>query len=182
MKIYNIKILMLCFIVIFGFVNCSKNKKISENYLLNITNPNYSGLIVIQPQKKVFGSLNNKKLYSLYNGYFKIRYSYKEFILKLISGELPEINNYVEADKSFQENEEIILNELKKNGLSFIIKKYIDADGNSESLILNSSIEFFIVIKIMFDNNYYIYFNEYRGDYTFRKTPDREVIMLDVSD
>lgn len=180
MKIYNLKFIVMCSVLIFSFINCAKHDKISEIYLSNITKPNYTGIIVIQPQKNIFGDLDNRKLYSLYNGLYTKKYSYREFIEKLINGEVEEIKNYIKSDRTFDANEKRILIEYKKNGLSFIIKKYVDCEGNSETLILRSSIEYFVVIKIMFENNYYIYFNEYRGEYTFRKTPETESKIYEV--
>lgn len=174
MKIYNLKFIVVYFVIIFSFINCAKHDKIYEEYLSNITKPNYSGIIVFQSQKNVYGDMDNRKLYSLYSGLYTKKDSYREFIEKLINGEVKDIKNYINSNRIFDENEKRILNEYRKNGLSFIIKKYIDCKGNSHTLILRSSIEYFVVIKIMFENSYYIYFNEYRGDYTFRKTPEIE--------
>ncbi|MBP1676299.1 MAG: hypothetical protein H6Q20_858 [Bacteroidetes bacterium] len=182
MKISNFINKVITLILVFCFVNCARENKISDVYLSNIANPEYSGVIVVQLPKQKTAVVPNRKLYSLYREYYVNRYSYKEFIKSLIYGEISDIVNYAKLSESTDENFDKIHNEYRRYGLLYIVNKYLEKDINSDNLILQPSLGFIAVIKIMFENNYYIYFDDYRGEYIFRKEMDKETQLIDVFD
>ena len=183
----NIFYLVLFFI----FVSCSGNEKqnyFSEyNYTIStngqlFSNPSANLVIVlpvIDEENKYEIVAENFIGREVYEKYYKTKYSnYVEFLIQLYKK-----NIYINSDflyKSYLHSKietlDSIHNEFSKYGLKFIIEKYCVKKQSIEywktrfaakpALSLSTQRS---LIKIMYDNNYYIVFNDYSGEYIFLK-------------
>lgn len=157
------------FVSFLFFYSCINNNKKNDTYISNLANENFSGYLVLQLTNNdcrvVKSSALNNVIYSLH---YKDKYpSYKLFINSLINNDIQDITKFIKPQKTVDDNFIFTYNEYENKGLSYIINKYLTKDkfGNLQF----RSEPNIAVIKIMFDNLYYIYFNDYRGEYTFKK-------------
>ena len=177
--------------LLFIFVSCSSNEKqqyfseynykISKNGQL-VSHPSANLEIVLpvsDKENKYEIVAENFIGREVYEKYYKTKYSdYVEFLNQLYKKNL-----YINSDflyKSYLhskiETSDSIHNEFSKYGLKYIIEKYCVKKQSIEywktrfaskpALSLSTQRS---LIKIMYNNNYYIVFDDYSGEYIFLK-------------
>jgi len=159
-------LIIVCSLFVFNCSYADGNKN-SDTYISNLANDNFNGIVVVPITKNDIRLINSRILFNvIYSVHYKDQFaSYKIFVNNLVNNNIRDIVKYIKPQKTIDKKFLFIYKEYSKKGLSFIIDKYLIKDdfGN---LFFKAKYELSIV-KIMFENNYYIYFDDYRGIYIF---------------
>ncbi len=164
------KLIYICIYIIFLFTNsCHKSEiyynNLSDDYLKSLFTCNGYYVEVTVPLKndKILVIPCPTLLY-IYQEYYQNKYNTEfDFLRALYNGKIQDIEQYfknytkVDIDKS-------ILKEYKKHGLNYIIEKYLKSTKDKYYTFKGYEINYTLV-KIMFINNYYLYY--YDNDPTF---------------
>ena len=187
MNKYILNIFYLALLFIFVSCNSSEkqhyfseyNYKISTNGQL-VSNPSANLEIVLpvsDKENKYEIVAENFVGREVYEKYYKTKYSdYVEFLIQLYKKNL-----YINSDYLYKpyllskiDTSDVVHNEFSKYGLKYIKGKYLVRKQPIEywktrytakpALSLSTQRS---LINIMYDNNYYIVFNDYSGEYIF---------------
>ncbi len=165
------------FVYVLFFNSCFNNNMKNDIYISNLANENFRGLIVVQLTNDDVRVVESSALYNVvYCLHYREEYpSYKLFLKNLINKNIPDVIKFIKPQKTVDENFIFIYEEYENNGLTYVVEKYLTKDeyGN---LVFKSKSNI-AVIKIMFDNLYYIYFDDYKGVYLFNKDIDKNSLF-----
>ena len=96
--------------------------------------------------------------------YFEEYPDYYIFLETLYNRKIKNMNNYI-SGYTYMDKYNSIIKEYKLFGLNYIIKNYLDRVNISDYTFKEKTEN--AVIKILFINGYYIYFDDYAGKYYF---------------
>ncbi|MCO5934675.1 hypothetical protein NAF17_03900 [Mucilaginibacter sp. RB4R14] len=162
---------ILSLLLLFVNVNFQTPKK---EYVEMLSSKYKVNLCVIIPfkkgQSKHFFLATNDKLYSYHlQTEYRHSVSYKSFLNGVFEGKISfdPIGNSIQNGSILKEDLKIS-KEYNKYGINFIKRKYLKFLGDEWRNKVLDSDTMAVLIKIMFDNNYVIWFSEYSGFYSFR--------------
>ncbi|MDR2036492.1 MAG: hypothetical protein LBQ60_01065 [Bacteroidales bacterium] len=152
------------------FICCSNN----DGYINTICRDIDFSLYVVVPMKneegeKIYGYTTNTILYyGIYNEKYGEKYSFKEFLIKLLNGK---IILYTKNLKHYWVCHQTNINEeYNQKGFRFIKNNYL-FENKKNTFQTKSTLDenqMSSLIKIMFDHEYYIIFNDKEGKFSFR--------------
>ena len=153
-------------------------ENISDDYLKSLLTPNgYYVDVVVPLRREKIVVVNATVLLYVHEQYYKSKYSTDfDFLKALYSGKIRCIDRYFN-DYTKSNIDKLIMTEYREHGLKYIIEKYLRKDTNG-SYIFNEWTNF-TVVKIMFANNFYLYYDDYIPTYFFKLNLDNLAIPED---
>lgn len=146
-----------------------------DNYIESLSTSDgfYVDVVVpISPNKIIIP--NSTIMLNLYDKFYRFQYKDETTFFKaLYSGKVKSINKHFRYVKSINLNPDI-MDKYRKKGIEWLINEYFSKLTN-KSLTFKKDIDYTVVF-IMFTNNYYLYFNDYVPNYTFKLELDSFVI------
>lgn len=174
-------ILLAVFTTCLTCISCSSSKDfngISDKYLQSLSTPNgYYVDVVIPIKKDKVLILSATLLLYTYEHYYKHYYS-SDFLFMdaLYKGEIPNIHDHLKGYTTIKIDKSI-MKKYRQKGLRYIIDKYLQEDKTG-NLTFKDEINF-TVSTIMFINNYYLYYDDYKPAHIFTLTLENLAIPID---
>ncbi len=162
----SIKYLFVAILLI--FMNCTnKDFKINDNYLYAISNEEYDGFLIIKFDKNDLRVVNNLVFKNtIYEQYYKNHYStYYAFLKAIYEQKLNDLYKVSKSEETLNERYFYILKEYNDKGINYIKNEYLIKKDDKNYTFKNKTE--LAIFEIMFYNEYYIYFDDYTGEYTF---------------
>jgi len=158
------------FLFYIAIVSCKNSqddyKLISKDYLASLLTPNgyYVDVVVPLKENRIL-IINATELLNTYKRYYSNLFPNDfEFLQALYSGKINNIENYLgHFTKSIIDNN--IMKEYYENGIEFIITKYLQRVNNNDYVYKEKFTP--TVVKIMFMNNYYLYYDDQAASFYF---------------
>lgn len=173
-NIYKKKIVLLAINIffIFGLFGCTNNRYIKN---LCSTKKDFNLLIIIPvKEQNNFNDVcisNTALYYNVYKKYYTEKYrSFCEFINGIYKKNIIIVSDSIKALPAFKINNSPLLLAYNEKGFDYIKENYLTPKKNA--LIANNNItkdEYYGLIKIMFEREYYIIEDDYSGELRFYK-------------
>lgn len=166
----NKKTYIICFFLILTFNSCQKKedsyKNISDKYLKSLSTRNgYYVDVVVPVGTDKFVVFNTTTLLYIYTQYYQSKYFTDfEFLKALYNDSIKDIGQYL-LDYATENVNEDVMGEYERYGLKYIIEKYLIKKGDYYTFKEKIN---FTVVKIMFINNYYLYYDDHIPTFNFK--------------
>ncbi|NOU17307.1 MAG: hypothetical protein HOO91_07105 [Bacteroidales bacterium] len=168
-------------IIILFLQNCSipQNKK----YIFNISKKykDFDLLLVIPANngsETVNVCISNTELFkNVFSAHYISEYNdFTNFIQSVINNKKSiDFNNLKELPYKIINPKAVVFDYYKEKGLNGLVGSYLNKEGNRFSSVYSiSEDDKYGLIKIMFENHYYVSWNDYRACFVFTKELDSE--------
>lgn len=158
--------------------SCHKSddyNNISDDYLKSLTTNNgyYVDVVIPIKEDKMVILVTPILLYT-YEQHYQAEYSTDfDFLRALFDGKIQDIDQYLN-DYTKVDIDISIMKEYKKYGIKYIIDKYLVGTDN-EYYTFKEWVNL-TVVKIMFINNYYLYYDDHVPTFVFKSKLDNLAI------
>ncbi len=167
------KLIYICIYVFLAvFISCQKTdinyyKNISDEYLMSLSTRNgfYVDVVIPVKSNKIFVMVAPLLLYTYEQHYTPEYPTDFDFLRALYNGKIQDIEQYLNNYEKIEVGQSI-MKEYKKYGLNYMIDKYLT--GSEEKYYTFQDTIDFTIAKIMFTNNYYLYYDDYTPTYYFK--------------
>jgi len=172
------KKIIVILLFVFGFIGCSQhqqNGSIDEEFLVKLgENPYNSNLYLVIPvhiDDSVHDALITiSRLYhESYDANFKAHISFQEFLLLIYNRKFIISASDINPVFYYTVNESVVGNEFNEHGLSWILENYFEKTENKSYRLSNDldENEIYYIIRIFFNQHFFISFDCYEGFYYF---------------